>query len=856
MNQQPTRTGCASIVATRIIALLLIFTLSGCAGQRTSSSPVPAAENDNGANVSEQQKLHPAQAELPALPVLDQLHLASALQDLVQDGAGATQLSSGAVASGDTCLIDATAAGPNGGSQAEWAVYGFYAGGELDILGLDLELDVPGDSKCWIALSNFAKGTWEWHGAFDSGDAFDTISLPTGNGTDYLSSASKLYCAVLCDKGSLASVEGLSLHLDITGNVPPNAILTPESVTGEAPYFAELDASQSDAGGDIGDSIVLYEWDLDGDGNIDLAGPEASQSFNFSAGAWTITVFVSDSTGQKASDSCEMNISTGGVPPVAALEADTYSGEFPLTVNFDASASNGGLDGDQIILYEWDWDGRGAYDEDSASDSTFSHTFTSAGQFGTKVRVTDAGGNQATAQVTISVFDPSNAPPAAVLTPIEAHKAAPPFTVYLDASASNAGGDSGDSIVKYEWDRNGDNIFELDSGTDPDIFHTFSTPWRGFVRVRVTDGANNQSEASCKVNVGTGPVTVTSSGTPSTYTSLAMVNNTPAIAYYESTGKDLCFVHANDPLGASWGAVQVLDSNGRTGLYCDLKVINGNPCIAYYNDTDDNLMFIRALDFNGSSWDAPLDLPELVDADEGQFCSLAQVDGRAAIAYTSVSNGVRELRYKRAIDPLGEDWPDTARLINESAPIDGGQYCSLAIVNGRPAVAYTESSFTQLYYTRAEDSKGVQWGDRILLDTGGNEFIGLGDIVLIDKLNSRPSVSYRYLGHLRVINATSPNGSTWAAPLVLDAGDSLGWDSGMALINGIPMVCYYDADNDNLKLVRSKISDATNWNAPELLDFSGDIGTGCSIAADIYDEQPGIAYLDYSAGSLNYIWAP
>ncbi|MCC7477820.1 hypothetical protein IT575_05120 [bacterium] len=797
------------------------------------------------------------QATLPALGQLDAVHLSSALTDLTVSGAEALQMSSGAQVMDTSCLLDATAAGPGAGSQAEWALYGFYAGGELSIQALRPQLSIPGSSRCWLLLANFQNGRWEAAGSFSSEDAFAGIELLSGGAAGYLSDGSMLYCAVLCERGNKATVEGLELQVNISGNVPPTAVLSPGSVSGEAPLFVELDASGSDAGGDIGDSIVLYEWDLDGDGNIDLSGPEATQSFNFTSGSWTLSVFVTDQGGLKSSASCEMNISNGGEPPLAVLEADVLAGEFPLEVSFDASGSTGGPDNDAIILFEWDWDGRGVYDEQSGTDPTLSHTFTSAGQFGSKLRITDLGGNQSTASILINVFDPSNAPPVALLSQTEAHAAAPPFTLYLDGSGSTAGGDNGDSIVKYEWDRDGDNIFELNSGTDPDIFITFSKAVRSYVRLRVTDEANNATTASCLVTVGTGAVTATSSGTPATYVSLDVNNGRPAIAYYESSGKDLCFIRANDELGASWGPVQVLDSAGRTGLFCSLKTINGVRCIAYYNDTDKSLKYIRSLDAEGDSWTVPQEIKDYSDPERwiGQYSSLIEVQGRPAIACRErYADNTSALIHIRAADSFGDSWPPDTQLniVNDPGGF-AGYSISQAIVDGCPAVAYTNSDRTQLRFSRSPVGNGDGWNeDPVVLDSG-IEF-AISNITLIDKPNNRPTISYRYLGELRVVNGTNPSGSSWASPIILDASGDVGSSASMALVDGTPMISFHDAVNLNLNLIRGQGTSSTDWHSKEVLDFSGSVGQESSII-DMYS-QPGIAYLDDSAGSLNFMWAP
>jgi PKD repeat protein len=144
----------------------------------------------------------------------------------------------------------------------------------------------------------------------------------------------------------------------------------------------------------------------------------------------------------------------GNQPPVADLEAHPASGDTPLPVALDASGSSD-PDG-SIVNYEWDFNGDGLYDAYGPL-AIAGYTFTMPGSHDVWVRVTDDSGAQDTAQATVDVFDPGNAPPVASLTATPDGGAAP-LAVALDASASS---DPDGTIVKYEWDFDGDGLRRL-----------------------------------------------------------------------------------------------------------------------------------------------------------------------------------------------------------------------------------------------------------------------------------------------------------------------------------------------------------------------------------------------------------
>jgi PKD repeat protein len=77
----------------------------------------------------------------------------------------------------------------------------------------------------------------------------------------------------------------------------------------------------------------------------------------------------------------------GNRPPNAIASATPTSGPAPLTVNFDGSGSNDPDPGDTIV-YAWDLDGDGAYDDSTAVQPTY--TYTQPQDYTARLRVTDS----------------------------------------------------------------------------------------------------------------------------------------------------------------------------------------------------------------------------------------------------------------------------------------------------------------------------------------------------------------------------------------------------------------------------------------------------------------------------------
>jgi len=365
--------------------------------------------------------------------------------------------------------------------------------------------------------------------------------------------------------------------------------------------------------------------------------------------------------------------------------------------------------------------------------------------------------------------------------------------------------------------------------------------------VRDSSGAYARSQALVSVwRFRT--LTLDSTGDVGRNASLAVVDGHPAVAYWDYTNRDLKYVRAQDAAGVGWGAPLTLDSAGNVGLYISLAVVDGRPAVAYYDGTNYDLKYVRAADAAGAIWGAPL----TVDG-AGGVCSasLAVVDGHPAVAYYNWGNGA--LKYVRAQDAVGATWG--APLTVDSAGFVGSESdVSLAVVDGRPAVAYYDDYNRGLKYVRAQDAAGATWGAPLTVDSAG--FVGSESDVSLAVVDGCPAVAYYAATNsnrdLKYIRAADAAGSIWGVPLTLDSSGNAAWYASLAVVDGRPAVAYYDSANYDLKYVRAQDAAGVGWGAPLTLDSAGNVGLYISLA--VVDGRPAVAYLDYTNGDLRYAY--
>lgn len=330
------------------------------------------------------------------------------------------------------------------------------------------------------------------------------------------------------------------------------------------------------------------------------------------------------------------------------------------------------------------------------------------------------------------------------------------------------------------------------------------------------------------------PVTVQSTGSPGSYSSLAAVNGKPAIAYYDQTTKRAMYIQASDSTGSSWNNAPVtIATTNNSGAYTSLAVIDGQPAIAYFNFFTRELKYSRANDADGNAWNSPVVAENNMDS-QSVSLSLAEANGKPAIAFGSRGN---DLRFSTASDAAGSSWTITLAANIPDSDINN---VTLDFVNGEPAVAYYDQQGKAMY-VQATNTAGTSWADEVRIDGGP-----VGAYLSMALINDKLSIVYIDGGNsaINFVQALDKAGSSWSTPIQLFGGQ--GSDSynefTLAEINGLPALAYY-SDFGAIKYTRANDTAGTSWGVPIDVDPNA-LTAGEKLALLTVNGKPAIVYGD------------
>ena len=264
-----------------------------------------------------------------------------------------------------------------------------------------------------------------------------------------------------------------------TPSIPPVAIISPTTLSGDAPFNVTFNGSTSTA-------AVSYSW-VFGDG----ATANSSQiNHTFSTpGTYITSLTVTNVQGQTHTTNATVTVKKviqENKPPTAVISSSTTMGNAPLTVSFDGSKSYD-TEG-QISSCRWNFG-----DGTSGHGTTAGHTYKTPGSFTATLTVTDNGGatNTTTTPVIITEQTEENLAPTANMTTTAANGTAP-LEVTFDGSTST---DPEESQLTYSW-----NFGDGTNAQGSSVTHTYTNSGTFTATLTVSDDLGETSSTTTTID--------------------------------------------------------------------------------------------------------------------------------------------------------------------------------------------------------------------------------------------------------------------------------------------------------------------------------------------------------------------
>jgi len=252
------------------------------------------------------------------------------------------------------------------------------------------------------------------------------------------------------------------------------------------------------------------------------------------------------------------------------------------------------------------------------------------------------------------------------------------------------------------------------------------------------------------------------------------------------------------------------------------------------------------------SQNALLAAPVTVDSggEVGQYTSIIMVNGHPAISYYDIKKA--DLKYVRASNAEGTAW-NTPVTVDSGGEV--GQYTSIIMVNGHPAISYYDIKKKKFKYVRASNAEGTAWNTPVTVDSVPVGEVGKYTSMII--VDGNPAISYSFddagASSLKYVRASNVNGTAWNTPVTVDNKLTLDEKMSMIIVDGNPAIGYCD-DGMRVKYVRASNVKGTAWNTPVIV-VSQDAFAPTSMI--IVNGNPAICYKNWidSYSLIRYVRA-
>lgn len=174
-----------------------------------------------------------------------------------------------------------------------------------------------------------------------------------------------------------------------------------------------------------------------------------------------------------------------------------------------------------------------------------------------------------------------------------------------------------------------------------------------------------------------------------------------------------------------------------------------------------------------------------------------------------------------------------------------GNYNSMASINGKPAIAYYDTTNANLKFTINSVADGSGSWSIYTVDSTGD----VGVRPCLCQVNGKPAISYYDVTNSDLkytINSLADGSGSWSTQTV-DSTGQVGDYSSLVVVDGTPAIAYHDITNGDLKFTRNAAVDGSGAWTTQTVYSTNDAGRSPSMTT--VNGRPAIAFYRLDAGS-------
>ncbi len=456
-----------------------------------------------------------------------------------------------------------------------------------------------------------------------------------------------------------------------------------------------------------------------------------------------------------------------------------------------------------------------------------------------------------------------------------------PLTVNFDASGSY---DPDGSIVQYRWDFEGDTVYD-ETTTIPTSSHEYTLPnsYDAVVEVMDDDDATNTATLTIVVTgeppnqpplavliadptSGVAPLTVnfdaSSSTDPDGTITAYEIDFGEGAGFQDFTPSQGVTQHTYNNGGTFDAVLRVTDDDGAIDTFTIPITVNApvepptinsifplsgmeGSVVTFVANVSGTPPFTYNWNFGGGATpnEATDESPQVTLGSAGEYPT-------AFLEVTNPADTAR-LDFTLTVFPPGAEW--SIYTIDDTR---NAQYSSLAVVGGKPAIAYFDGNSQDLMYAYSSDVDGSGTWSIVTADSKG---MGLGDVGMfasLAEINGGAGISYYEGGtDMNLKFAFNPNADgsgTWQTYLVDDAGDA-GWITSLAEVQGKPAIGYFSESEtlDYKYAINSESDGSGSWDVSSVAN----VGSGMFAEGRVLQVcagMPAVAFYNWNTGELQF----